>query len=203
MLLGDSRLIAPTLSGIDAVISDPPYGVSYNTDHRRFTGGIAPHKERVSPPVLGDDQAFDPRPWLLYPKVVLFGFPYWSDKVPAGTILFWLKKRDSQLGTFLSDGEVAWAKGGSGVYAFRHVWHGFDRDSERGKGIFHATQKPVEVMKWVIETQRLPAGSTILDPYAGSGTTGVAALELGYNFIGIELDPRYHELASLRLERMF
>ena len=64
---------------------------------------------------------------------------------------------------------------------------------------YHPTQKPLEVMKWVIEL--CPKAQTILDPFMGSGTTGVAAIQLGRSFIGIERDPKYFDIACQRIEQ--
>jgi len=64
---------------------------------------------------------------------------------------------------------------------------------------YHPTQKPIEVMKWVIDL--CPKAETILDPFMGSGTTGVAAIQLGRKFIGIEREPKYFEIACKRIER--
>jgi site-specific DNA-methyltransferase (adenine-specific) len=119
-------------------------------------------------------------------------------KLTVGTTLVWLKKRDNQLGKFLSDCELAWQKGGQGVYAIEHIWHGFDRESAKGQKTLHPSEKPVPVMAWCIRRLNLPKGSIILDPYAGSGSTGVAAIELGFNFIGCELEPDYVEPANRR-----
>jgi len=69
-----------------------------------------------------------------------------------------------------------------------------------GKG--HPTQKPIEVMCWCIE--RLPDGAnTILDPFMGSGTTGVACAKLGRKFIGIEIEPKYFDIACRRIEAAY
>ena len=62
----------------------------------------------------------------------------------------------------------------------------------------HPTQKPIEVMTWIIEKTTKP-GDVILDPYMGSGTTGVAAVRTRRRFIGIELDPDYFTIASRRI----
>jgi site-specific DNA-methyltransferase (adenine-specific)/modification methylase len=64
---------------------------------------------------------------------------------------------------------------------------------------YHPTQKPLEVMKWVIEL--CPKADTILDPFMGSGTTGVAAIQLGRKFIGIEREERYFDIACQRIEQ--
>ena len=122
--------------------------------------------------------------------------------MPAGTILIWLKKRDSQFATVLSDAELGWVKGGKGIYCWRHVWSGCDRASERGKTL-HPTQKPVALMRWIIERMRIPRGTTIVDPYCGSGATLLAAAELGYEALGIELSPAYFAVARKRLEKFY
>ena len=92
-------------------------------------------------------------------------------------------------------------KGGHGVYCFRKQFPPSSRMAEAGvKGrCVHPTQKPIGLMRWCIERLRLKPGATILDPYMGSGTTGVAALSLGFNFIGIESDPAHFATARRRL----
>lgn len=151
--------------------------------------------------IRNDDREFDPTPWLKYDKVVLFGYQYFATKLPLGTILVWNKRRDNQLGKFLSDCELAWQKGGKGVYLFNHHWNGFDRASERRQKAVHPSQKPVELFKWIINRLNLPPNSVIFDPYMGSGSCGVAALELGYKFIGCEIEPEYFQIANDRLEK--
>jgi len=195
--LGDCLEILPTLSGIDAVITDPPYGMSCDTDSTRFTMGPRGHGKASSQkhaPVIGDDEPFDPSPWLQYPRVVLFGANHFAAKLPVGTTLVWIKRFDAAFGSFLSDAEIAWMKGGHGVYCRRDTSLYGDTNNR-----IHATQKPVPLMKWVIQRCKLPTGSTILDPYMGSGSTGLAALDLGYNFVGIELDPTYYAIAERRI----
>ena len=89
--------------------------------------------------------------------------------------------------------------GGYGVYCFRHLWSGFNRESERGL-FLHPTQKPVALMRWCIGRLKLRPRATILDPYMGSGATGVAAVQLGFNFVGIEHDRGYFRKAQRRIK---
>jgi len=180
------------------VVSDPPYGCANNCDYTRFTGGLAPGRNYHAG-ILGDDKPFDPTPWLDFPKVILWGYQFFADKVPQGTVLVWLKKRDNQLGKFLSDCELAWQKGGKGVYLYKHTWSGFDRGSERNQKSLHPSQKPVALMEWCIERVSKP-GDTIFDPFMGSGSTGVACVNLGREFIGCETDAGYFEIAQKRIE---
>jgi DNA modification methylase len=181
------------LSSVDAIVADPPYGMKCDTDGTRFSGGSgrAERGKRWSP-IIGDDKPFDPTPWLQFPKVVLFGFNHFASKLPIGTTLVWTKRRPEHYGTFLSDAELAWMKGGHGVYC--HF-----AGNSNGKGRCHPTQKPVSVMEFAIGKLKLKPGSTILDPYCGSGTTGVAAVRMGFNFVGIEIDPDFAETARPRV----
>ncbi|MBA7659489.1 hypothetical protein ES703_67470 [subsurface metagenome] len=206
---GDCLEIVPTLDiQIDAVLTDPPWGVNLDAAYRdRFTRKLAPGK--LNPGnystgahrrIHGDDKPFDPAPWLGYRKVILWGYQHFAQRLPPGTILIWQKKLDRELGTFLSDGELAWKKGGSSLYIFEHRWNGFLRASERGQKTLHPTQKPIALMRWCIERLKLPEGATILDPYMGSGPVGVAAVQMGYNYIGIEIVPEYHEIAAARID---
>jgi len=201
---GDCRDILPTIGAeIDAIVSDPPYGIRMDTDYKRFTHDYS-HAGNNHRPIEGDGVDFDPQHLLDFKKVILFGYNRFAGRVPCGTLLIW-DKRFKNGKAFLSDGEIAWMKsqykdigphmGGYGLYIFSETSQGFVRPEP----VQHPTQKPVSVMKWCIGRLSLPAGSTICDPYMGSGTTGVAALQLGYKFIGIEIDPEYYAIAEKRI----
>lgn len=183
----------------DALVSDPPYGRNFNTDYTRFQGGLHHAGRKNFQKISGDDRPFDPTHLLSYEKIVLWGANNFASHLPPGTWLIWNKRRLEKLGKFLSDGEVAWMRGGYGVYIFNHVWDGFDRASERGRTL-HPTQKPVALMQWCIEKLKLPEGSVIVDPYCGSGSTLEAARRLGHPSIGIELDPEYCRVAASRFD---
>ena len=192
---GDCREVLPHVEA-GAVVTDPPYGQNLDTDYRRFS-----RKDRTRPTssfyqrIAGDDSEFDPSPWLTFQRVVLFGFNHFSAQVPTGTLLVWIKKTDGQFGTFLSDCEVAWMKGGSGVYARRCL----GKDPRKHKRQ-HPTEKPVPIMRWCIE-KACKETDVILDPYMGSGTTLVAAKNLGRSAIGIEIEEHYCEIAAERLSQ--
>jgi DNA modification methylase len=211
LYLGDCAEILPTLGKVDAVITDPPYGMSWNTDSTRFSGGeaITNRFKQQSARGVGrddwgaihqDDEPFDPAPWLAYPKVIMWGANHYAQRLPVGTTLVWLKKSDHLFGTFLSDAELGWQKGGYGVYVHRKSFPPPSRIAENdGIRAAHPTQKPVGLMAWCIE--RLGKPETILDPFMGSGTTGVASIQLGRKFIGIEREPKYFDIACRRIEQ--
>lgn len=193
----DCRNVLPHLAGIDAVVTDPPYGIQHKTNYKRFSGGMH-DKRNDHQPILGDEQPFDPSPWLDFPKVVLWGANCFSDRLPMGSWLVWCKKPASKLGKFMGDCELAWQKSGHGTYLFHHVWDGFCRETEQGKPL-HPTQKPVALMRWCIERLKLKPGSTILDPFMGSAPVALATMDLGHNYIGIEREPTYFDIAVNRI----
>ena len=211
VVIGDATLycadcmdILPTLPKVDAVITDPPYGMDWDTDSKRFSGGARDYQRGPGRDDWGaiqqDAQPFDPAPWLCFPKVILWGANHFGQRLPVGTTLVWVKKDDHLFGTFLSDAERGWQKGGHGVYVHRKSFPPPSRIAESdGLQAAHPTQKPIALMAWCIE--RLGKPERILDPFMGSGTTGVAAIQLGRSFIGIEREPKYFDIACKRIEQ--
>lgn len=183
---------------ISAVICDPPYGMATDTDYTRFTGGKKVSRN-FHQGIRDDDKPFDPTRWLAYPKVILWGFQFFASHLPVGTTLVWNKRRPNQLGKFLSDCELAWMKGGKGCYLFNHHWNGFDRASERGQKSLHPSQKPVALMEWCCDKLKLKAGDTVLDPFMGTGCVGMACKNKGLNYIGIESEQKYFDIAHARI----
>lgn len=208
LIQGDARRLPIDPSEVAAVVSDPPYGMNWDTDSKRFSGGKSKLINRKPGDgrsdwgrITSDDEPFDPTPWLDFPQVVLWGANHYGERLPVGTTLVWIKRNDHRFGTFLSDAEIGWMKGGHGVYCFKKVFQPHDRAYENQGKAAHPSQKPVELMAWAIRRLRLEPGSLILDPYCGSASTGVAALRLGYRFVGIEKDARWLKVAARRLKR--
>jgi len=195
---GDCLEILPALGKVDAVIADPPYGMKWNTNSSRYSGGENEGTRGRGiewAPVHGDAEPFDPAPWLEFQRVVLFGSNHYAQRLPVGTTLVWVKRL--RFGTFLSDAEVGWMKGGHGVYCHHDVsMNGAGANFEK----LHPTQKPVGLMEWCIELAKVPADGVVLDPYMGSGTTGAACTNMDRKFIGIEIEPKYFEIACERIE---
>ena len=192
LYLGDCRDILPTLPKVDAIITDPPYGIGKD-GQVRTTGGN------------GGRKAYDFKGWdaerptkdvfdallSVTDQIIIWGGNYFADMLPAtGKWLVWDKgQRINQ-----SDGELAWTS-----------WHGalrikvLNRVELMTDGAEHPTQKPVRLMKWCIEQAGNP--ERILDPFMGSGTTGVAAVQSGLRFVGIERDADYFDIACRRIEQ--
>jgi DNA modification methylase len=186
----DCREVLPSLPKVDAVVTDPPYGIGKD-GQKRTTGS---HGGRKAYEFLGWDQS---RPeqellWLLIQSGrhhVVWGGNYFADLFPArGKWLVWDK--DQRIDQ--SDGELAWTSEEGALRIFD-----MNRAALLTDGAEHPTQKPLQLMKWSIE--QLPFCETILDPFMGSGTTGVAAVKLGRKFIGIEIEPKYFDIACRRI----
>lgn len=115
----DCREVLPLIpdKSIDLVLTDPPYGMSWNgkvTRGRHGTGSRGPTRS-YGQTVKHDDKPFDPSPWIAYNRVILWGFHHYSSRLPEGSVLVWIKRYDTGYGSFLSDADLAWMKGGYGV----------------------------------------------------------------------------------------
>ena len=199
LYLGDCLSILPALGKVDCVVTDPPYGMNLNVNSRRFSGGDYGHRRngqgRVSRRITGDDAPFDPSPWTVFPECILWGSNHFGQRLPVGTTLVWIKRHEHAFGSFLSDAELAWMKGGHGVYCKKDLSANAE-SLER----WHPAQKPVRLMQWCVQRTK---GETILDPFMGSGTTGVAAVKLGRRFIGVEIDETYFDIACKRIKEAY
>lgn len=183
----------------DAVITDPPYGIAFK--HSGISYGLGGKSKTDT--IIGDDKAFEPAPWLEYKIVCLWGADHYAHRLPEGRWLLWDKLGGAQaFGDSFSDAEVAWAKGKGAMRIHRRLWKGLLREgTDRAEPRHHVSQKPVELMAWCLEQLKVPAGATVLDPYMGSGSTGLACLRTGRKFIGIEKDPKHYATAVERISR--
>lgn len=228
MYRGDClALLAAGLLKADAIVSDPPYGIGYQHsgktkgnvasstakiigDESRFDPApwidAAPRSRRQKPSELsgvGGD-----------PLIVLFGADHFKNRLPdGGTLLAWDKHLGRAPDDQFTDCEWAWCGRKVKREVFRHLWKGVISKRERddqcpthpssggGKAPrAHVSQKPVALMRWCIQKLKPPVGGLILDPYAGSGSTGVAALSLGHRFIGVEVDESHFKTACARID---
>lgn len=195
--LGDCLEIMPLLGKFDAVVTDPPYGMDWTgkvTRGKNGTGKSGPTRS-YDKRILNDSKSFDPSFLLgIGDEQIIFGFNHYPDKLCKGSALIWVKRYDEGFGSFLSDAEIAFFSKGHGVYCFRDL-------SKQGdsKNIVHPTQKPVPLMEWCIDK----TNGSVIDPFMGSGTTGVACVKLGRKFTGIELDPDYFEIACERIRKAY
>jgi len=188
--LGDCRDILPTLGPVDAVLTDPPYGLGDKwmgggggkktswrfdpSEARAWDGGVAEGVEELA---------------NFAPDVIIWGGNYYP-MPPMRCWLVWDKKQPDTFTT--GQCELAWTNLDRPTRAFRFAT--CEQLNEGPK--LHPTQKPLALMKWCL---KWTAGETILDPYMGSGSTGVACVNLGRSFIGIEREPSYFDIACRRI----
>ena len=220
LILGDCREVLPTLARVDAVVTDPPYGVGLQgkrahggRGHGRYQQGDdrvrpghyshADSPEYVATVVIGViEQCRN-----LAPSVV----------VTPGTRNLWLYPPADDVGCFYSASGTG--RGHWGFTCMQPIlFYGKDPYLRLGLGarsnscgkfdptdantIDHPCAKPLAMMCWLVNRASLE-GMTVLDPFMGAGTTGVACTQLGRAFIGIEIEPRYFDIACRRIEEAY
>lgn len=191
----DCLAVLPTLRGIDAIVTDPPYGINENSKK------VASREKLAEPKNYGEFE-WDTQPasdWHIAAirqssdHQIIFGGNFMK-LPPASCWLIWDKENSGDF----ADAEMAWTNLPKATRLIRYMWNGMIR-KERDVQREHPTQKPVEVMRWCVG--HLPDGvQTICDPFMGSGTTGVAAARAGIAFTGMEIDKRYFDIACRRIE---
>lgn len=195
LFLGDCLDILPHVGPVDAVVTDPPYGINADKEASKnegkwgwkFYGHTSWDTERPSQEtfnaVLSVSKA-----------AVIWGGNYFADLLP--TSMGWLAWDKGQRDFSLADFELAWT---SEWRAARFIH--YPRAKALVEEKVHPTQKPVDVMRWCLDWLRLKQASPIIaDPFMGSGTTGIACIRKGCRFIGIEREPAYFDIARRRIE---
>lgn len=197
LYLGDCRNVLPLIPSSSAIVTDPPYGISY----QKGAGGKGKHSVRNSEAIEGDTEPFDPSIWLEFGEVIFWGANHYASRLPHGRWLAWDKLAGMTEFDSFSDVEFAWIKGRGKDRIFSHLWKGICKASEKGgKERWHPTQKPVALMsRCLLEVGRRP----IVDPYMGSGTTGVACAKAKLPFIGVEINERYFDIACERIRKAY
>lgn len=191
---GDCLEVLPFLAGVDAVVTDPPYGIAYCHGARR--GGVRLGTDCQA--IQGDDKPFDPSPWLRYGVVVLWGANHYASRLPDSSRWLIWDKRDGIPSNDQADCETAWTNQNGVARLKTRYWNGAQA-TECGEKRVHSNQKPVALMQWSMEQAGVPEGATVLDPFMGSGTTGIACIRTGRKFIGIEIDQRHCDSAVERV----
>jgi len=191
LYLGDCLEVMPALGEVDAVVTDPPYGIGRD-GQKKTTGGNGGRKaydfkgwDGARPSKEIFDLMLEKSKWQ-----VIWGGNYFADLLPptAGWLVWDKGQRINQ-----SDGELAYSNHGGALRIFVQ-----NRVALMLDGAEHPTQKPISVMLRSVKHVR--DAETILDPFMGSGTTLVACAKLGRKGIGIELDPDYFDISCKRVE---
>jgi len=204
LYLGDCMEVMPELGVFDSVVTDPPYGISESSDkiksRQRKKGGASK--------ALADQKDYGVFNWdtQTHPEAIdfclknskhqiIFGGNYY-DLPPTSCWLIWDKQNGSN---DFADCELAWTNLKKAVRLIQWRWNGMIRKGDDIRE--HPTQKPQGVMEWCLK--HIPDAKTILAPFMGSGTTGVACAKLGRKFTGIELEQKYFDIACKRIEEAY
>ena len=185
---------------VDAVVTDPPYGIGEARNNNASRSAIAVSRDYGC--ASWDDErkvAEVVEAVRISGEQVVFGGNYYADVLPASpSWIVWDK--DNGANDF-ADCELAWSSHKRAVRKVRWRWHGMRQEpgAPRDKRV-HPTQKPLGLMAWVLENYTNPA-DIILDPFCGSGTTCVAAKRLGRRYIGIDIEPKYADIARERIAK--
>ena len=196
LILGDCLEVMRGIpdGSVAAVVTDPPYGINFiNGGGRNPKNGWRTFydnqgewdKQRPSADCFSEMLRVA---WV----AIVWGGNYFADMLPPSQR--WLVWDKGQRNFSLADGELAWTNQDMAVRIFS-----YSRAAMIAERVDHPTQKPVALMRWCLETANVPVGATVLDPFMGSGTTGVACVQTGRNFIGIEIDPTYYAIAERRI----
>lgn len=187
LYLGDCAEVMRSLPKVGAVVTDPPYGIGEHGGACRTRGkpGYTKHENRGWDNERPSAEVFDLMR-AISDEQIIWGGNYFADLLPA--TMGWLYWKKLMGGDF-ADGELAWTSRNRALREFTKCPKGMDKE--------HPCEKPVTLMRWCLGF--VPDAQTILDPFMGTGTTGVAALQAGRAFIGIEREPAYFEIACRRL----
>jgi DNA modification methylase len=211
LLLGDCLEILPLLGKVDACVTDPPYGIGESAKKNKTRGkssAIWGRSKTGSALAYAKDYGTDdwdqvpadPRVIALIRKnsqqQIIFGGNYFN-LPPSSCWLVWDKQNGDN---DFADCELAWTNLPKAVRRIHWMWNGMLRKGNEER--FHLTQKPLGVMEWALT--HLPATvRTVLDPYAGSGTTGVACVKKRLSFIGIEREAHHFETMCDRIRKAY
>lgn len=195
LILGDCREVLPTLGPVDAVVTDPPYGIDYGqAGGFSASHGWGPWRENASWDQERPDSAIFDAILACSADQIIWGGNYFTDYLPP--TMQWLVWDKGQRDFSLADCEFAWSSQQKAARIFN-----YPRAKARLDGKEHPTQKPVELMLWCLDF--VPRAKTVLDPFMGAGTTGVACINKGRAFVGIEREPAYFEIALRRISEAY
>jgi DNA modification methylase len=205
LYLGDCRDLLSSLPPFDALVTDPPYGISYASNFDRPDGKSAAEWHGDS--IAGDDDT-TARDFVLKSCSAAWAcFGSLKRTAPQGTraTLVWDKGPASGMG----DLSLPWKPSYELIFIGGQGWNGARDEGvikghwsmgQQSAGRRHPNEKPASLMALLVA--KAP-GSIILDPFMGSGSTGVACANLGRQFIGIEIEPKYFDIACERIEAAY
>ncbi len=198
LILGDCREVLPLLPRFDLILTDPPYGLSMQT--RADGGGVCSAKSGNRTYEYSEWDKERPPLWLFglildkSKDCIVWGGNYFTDALPP--TMQWLVWDKGQRNFSLADCEFAWSSKRAAARVLT-----LSRGEALQDGKEHPTQKPVPLMEWCLSFA--PEARTVCDPFMGSGTTGVACARMGLQFVGIERERKYFDIACRRIEQAY
>ncbi len=193
LICGDCREILPTLGKVDAVVTDPPFGVG---NFVQVTGQIRGRGNGRGHAVSWNDAPPPPEVFAILREIsthrIIFGANFFNCFEDRGGAIVWIKRQPMPN---FSKADIASCTHFQKTEIIEIPWTNFTVSQKAESD--HPCERPIELYRWCIAY--LPYCHTILDPFMGSGTTGVAAVKLGRKFIGIEIEPKYFDIACRRI----
>ena len=197
LYLGDCMEVMPTLGKVDAVVTDPPFGMNFVSSHR---------KEDTKHKAIANDKETKFLEWICqYPashsKYIFHRWDNLKDIKQPQSVITWVKNHHS-----MGDLNHEHGRQTELISFYNGKKHFFPNKrpndvikADRTGNNFHPTEKPVTLMEVVVSW----TSGVVIDPFMGSGTTGVACAKMGRKFIGIELDEDYFDIACKRIEEAY
>jgi site-specific DNA-methyltransferase (adenine-specific) len=187
----------------DLAIVDPPYGIGESGESNKTRSVIAVSKNYKG--FHGKD--LEPPPVEYFFQLarvskhqIVWGANHFIDRMPKPSSCWIVWDKENGENDF-ADCELAWGSFGSAVRKFSFKWHGMlQGDMKNKEARIHPTQKPVKLYEWLLTNYAKP-GQRILDTHLGSGSSAIAAHNLGFDFVGTELDKDYYEAALARFNK--
>lgn len=212
LMCGDScniDQIKILLNGVtpDLAINDPPYGVAIVANNGKV-GGDNLAKNGVYAPIEGDEttqtaiDSYHACVALAIPNLIFWGGNYYAEALPPSACWLVWDKRDGIASNNFADVELAWTNSPSAARLFKHLWSGMIKASEHGQPRVHPTQKPVALYQWILTDIR-PESKTILDLFGGSGSSIVAAEQMGRKMFMMEKSEKYCDIIIARMKKLF
>ncbi len=179
----------------DLAIVDPPYGIGEANEKRMLSRGISQKKYK------GKDWDLKPAPIEYFNELqriskeqIIWGANHFISNIPNANSSCWIFWDKDGFADF-ADGELAWCSFKKAVKKFKFTWNGFRKQIPEYR--IHPTQKPVALYKWLLSNYA-KQGDKILDTHLGSGSSRIAAYEMGFDFTAFELDAEYFEAQEKR-----
>ena len=176
-------------------IVDPPYGIDINMNMGRRKGQRKKHADKGWDKSIPGKEYFDELTRVSASQIV-WGGNYFTDHIPASSHWIYWDKCVPEALSFAS-GELAWTSFNGAMSCVRIQWSGGHKVEKTEKQ--HPTQKPIALYKWLLQNYAKP-GDTILDTHLGSGSSRIAAYDMGFDFTGYELDTEYFNASDARFK---